>query len=79
MSKTVSAELITGLFKEKLEIDVNGLKQTYIAPRPIVCKECNLKFQSIDVMCFDYNDDRVLVHCPQCKTQNLILKRKMMS
>lgn len=78
MSNVVSAELITGLFKEKLDIDITGLKQTYIAPRPIVCKECNLKFQSIDVACFDYNPDRVLVHCPQCKTQNLILKRKML-
>lgn len=78
MSKVVTKELITGLFKEKLNIDITGLRQTYIAPRPIICKECRTRFQSGDVMCFDYNDDRVLVHCPQCKEQNLILRKKML-
>ena len=55
------------------------LRETYIKKRNIVCKRCSHEFQSIDVKCFEHSKDRVKVFCPQCKTENLILKNKVVN
>ena len=58
----------------------NGLlKETYINKRQVICKSCSLEFSSIDVKCFEHNKEKVLVHCPRCKTENLILKKKVIN
>lgn len=57
----------------------NILKETYIKQRQIKCKSCLLEFSSIDVKCFEHNKERVSVYCPECKTENLILKRKIVN
>lgn len=55
------------------------LIETYINKRQIKCKSCSLEFSSIDVKCFEHSVERVLVYCPRCKTENLILKRKVIN
>lgn len=57
----------------------NIYKETFINKRIIICKSCSEQFNSFDVKCFEYNKERVRVFCPKCKTENLILKKKVVN
>ena len=50
------------------------LRETLIPRRSVICRNCNFSFTSADVKCFEHNADRVIVFCPQCKTENRIFK-----
>ena len=74
--RKVEMELTFGKLDTVSVINVSDLARIIIPVRPIICKSCSMNFHSYDVTCFDYTKERVIVHCPQCKVQNLVLKQR---
>jgi len=67
------------VFGTEIKPDDGLLRETFINKRNIKCKSCFNEFMSYDVKCFEYSKERVRVFCPRCKTENLILKVKVIN
>lgn len=69
-------ELTFGKVEVNAVIDTSSMNRVMIQARPIRCKACSFEFHSYDATNFDYSKERILIHCPKCSVQNLVLKER---